>query len=126
MRKIVLIKMFLFLWLVGATLSFVLHIFYPDLISDLSLWNISVGWQREIALWNLGASIGIIYALIKNNSQIYKFTMGLLLVISLLLGVNHLAALIIDKEAMLINLLGAILNLTIVVFGGFILKNEKN
>ena len=125
-RKINLEGVFLIIWLAGAVVSFTLHFFYPNFVSDLSFWNISIGWQREIALWNLSISLAITYSLIKKNYQICRFMTLVLVLMSLLLGINHLFELIINKKIILINLFGAILNLAMVVFGGAILKNEKH
>ncbi len=120
-----LMRMFLFVWLVGAIVSFFLHFFYPILMSNLSFWNSSLGWQREIALWNLGIIFAVIFCLIKNDKKILRFMIIILMVISILLGTNHLLGLISNKQATQINLLGAILNFIMVFWGGFILKNEN-
>lgn len=129
MKKInrALIRIFLFLWLIGAIIGFMLHFFFPYKISALSFWNSSIGWQREIALWNLGAIFMIIYSLIKNNQSLKKFTMTILIFLSAILGTNHIIEIIFNKKIMLINLLEALINYIIVIFGIYIfqLKDDK-
>ena len=66
------LKIFLLLWLVGSLIAFIIHFFFPIIISSFSLSDNSIGWQREIALWNLSITIMIIYALIRNNIETYK------------------------------------------------------
>ena len=123
--KINLIKVFLLIWLAGAIIAFILHFFYPNFVSDLSFWTISIGWQKEIALWNLAMILIIVTVLIKKDYKISRFVVLILALISLLLGINHLFELIINNKIVIINLLGAVLNLIMTVWGGFILKNEK-
>ena len=126
-NKKTLIRIFLLLWLIGALLGFILHLFFPYKISNLSFWNSSIGWQREIALWNLGAIFIIIYSLIKNNQSLKKFTITILLFLSSILGTNHIIEIMLNKKAIIINLLGALANYIIVIFGIFIiqLKDDK-
>jgi len=116
-------RTFLFVWLAGAIVSFILHFFYPEIISNLSFWNKSLGWQREIALWNLSISLIIIYALIKRNIKFYKDILVMLVIISFVMGTNHLFELIINRKIILTNLSGAVLNLVMALWGWFILKN---
>ena len=123
--KINLMKVFLLIWLAGAIITFILHFFYPNFVSDLSFWTISIGWQKEIALWNLAMILIIVFVLIKRDYNIFRFVVLILSLISLLMGINHLFELIINNKIVIINLLGAVLNLIMAVWGGFILKNEK-
>ena len=122
-----LIRIFLLLWLIGALLGFMLHLFFPYKISNLSFWNSSIGWQREIALWNLGAIFMIVYTLIENNQSLKRFTITILLFLSFILGTNHIIEIMLNKKVILINILGALVNYIIVIFGIFIvqLKDDK-
>ena len=120
MKKInVLTKAFLILWLVGSLIAFIAHLFIPITVSNLSFWNASIGWQREIALWNLSIIIIIIYSLIKDNSISGKLVV-FLTIISLLLGTNHLLTLLINKKIILSNLLNTITNYCMVILGIYI------
>ena len=124
LNKTRMMKIFLFIWLIGAIFSFILHLFFPALISNLSFWDSSVGWQREIALWNLAIAISIIYGLIKNNTQVCRFLAMILILLSLLLGTNHIFELLINKKIMTVNLLGSMLNYIMMVWGIFVLKKR--
>lgn len=55
-----------------------------------------MGWQREIALWNIGIITAIIVALIKENLEYMKILTIQSTVLCWLLGLNHLISLLLD------------------------------
>ena len=118
-RMNILTRTFLIMWLVGSLIAFITHLFIPITVSNLSFWNALIGWQREIALWNLSIIIIIIYSLIKDNSISGKLVV-FLTIISLLLGTNHLLTLLINKKIILSNLLNTITNYCMVILGIYI------
>ena len=121
-------KLFLGLWAIGALISFILQFFLSETLSSLSLWNNSFGWQREIALWDIGAFVAISYALKLKNAEIYKFLILFLSLLSLLLGTNHLITIILSGNIQTVNVLGVIFNylIVIVILGFYIYKKEKS
>ncbi len=68
----------------------------PHLAGTFSSWGIAYGWQREIALWNIGIITSIIYALVKRNMEFMKILTIQSTVLCWVLGINHLVALLID------------------------------
>ncbi len=103
-------RLFLVAWLVGSCISFAIQFFYPSMVASSSIWTFSEGWQREIALWNVGLIIGIAYALKLKNRDIIKFVAKILVCISLILGSNHLISMILLVRFELINFFGVVLN----------------
>ena len=120
-------RIFLIAWLIGALISGLLHLLIPDTIAAASLWNVSIGWQREIGLWNVGIIFTVVYALFLKNDEVIKFVTFVLIVLSAILGSNHLFELISSQQFALINFLGVIINYFAVGFGiyAFILNKEK-
>jgi hypothetical protein len=118
-------KTFLLLWLFGSLIALITHLFFPDAISNLSLWNASIGWQREIALWNLSIAIIIIYMLIKDDIKTHKNIVIVLTTISFLLGTNHLITLLMNKSLISLNLLGFLANYIILILGIYIIGRNK-
>lgn len=81
---------FMFIACCGALIW---QIFFPELAERFSVWGIAYGWQREIALWNVGLIVSIAYTLLKRKKE---FMIILTLQSTLLcwgLGVNHLVTL---------------------------------
>ncbi|MEY8404681.1 hypothetical protein AALA54_15380 [Oscillospiraceae bacterium 44-34] len=81
---------FMFIACCGALIW---QIFFPELAERYSVWGIAYGWQREIALWNVGLIVSIAYTLLKRKKE---FMIILTLQSTLLcwgLGVNHLVTL---------------------------------
>ncbi len=89
-------KYYLVFMLIACGGAFIWQFFLPDLSGQFSSWGYSIGWQREIALWNIGIIVGILAALIKNNLEFMKVMTLQSAVLCVLLGGNHLIALIRD------------------------------
>jgi len=123
--KSYLIKIFLFLWVMGAMTSFILHLFFYNIVSEFSLWNVSIGWQREIAFWNLSTVLVIVFVLIYNRYDLLNMVKVLSL-FSFVLGANHLITQLIADQLGKIHIMGSILNFGMVIFGIYLIrKNDK-
>lgn len=79
-------------WLIACAIAGLLQIAAPRRIAEGSLWGTAMGWQREIALWNFALSVGIFYALVSHDQACKIFVGRIIAVLSVLLGINHLAA----------------------------------
>jgi hypothetical protein len=79
-------------WLIACAIAGLLQIAAPRRIAAGSVWGIAVGWQREIALWNFALCVGIFYALVSHDEVCKIFAGRIIAVLSILLGINHLAA----------------------------------
>lgn len=87
-------KIYLLFMLVACGGAFIWQFFLPNLSGQFTSWQNSIGWQREIALWNIGIIAAIIAALIKENLQYMKILTFQSTVLCLLLGLNHLISLL--------------------------------
>lgn len=74
--------------------AFIWQFFLPNLSGQFTSWDNSNGWQREIALWNIGIIGAIIVAFIKENIEFMKIITFQSTVLCLLLGLNHLISLL--------------------------------
>jgi len=79
-------------WLIACLIAGLLQIAAPRRIGASSSWGIAVGWQREIALWNFALCVGIFYALLSRDEVCKLFVGRIIVVLSVLLGINHLAS----------------------------------
>jgi hypothetical protein len=61
----------------------------PDIAEKYSTWNLSKGWQREIALWNLSVDLAIIITLAKKDIKYAEILTFMATVLCFLLGSNH-------------------------------------
>jgi hypothetical protein len=125
MQKENYLKIFLILYLIGSVIVFIIQFFFSEKVALLSLFESSLGWQQEIALWNLGIIFAIIYALKKNNKDILKFLILTLSFISLILGTNHFLTMFIYSKILLINELGFIFNYLALIFGVYAFWKNK-
>lgn len=89
-------RYYLIFMLIACGGAFIWQFFWPDLSGRLTSWGSNTGWQREIALWNIGIIGAIITALIKKNIEYMKILTLQSTVLCLLLGTNHLISLIND------------------------------
>lgn len=87
-------KIYLIFMLVACGGAFIWQFFLPDLSAPYTSWESSIGWQREIALWNIGIIAAIIVAFIKNNLQYMKILTVQSTVLCVVLGLNHLISLL--------------------------------
>lgn len=125
MKKEGLLQIFLYLWLIGSIIAFILQFFFPNFTSNSSSWNYSE-WQREIALWNIAMIFAILYTLIIKTIEHLKFLTLILTMTSLILGTNHAVSLIISQRILLTHLLGTVFNYLGVIIGFYaFLINKK-
>ncbi len=89
-------RFYLVFMLIACGGAFIWQFFLPQLSGQYSSWGYCIGWQREIALWNIGIISGILAALIKNNLEFMKVMTLQSAVLCVLLGGNHLIAIIRD------------------------------
>ena len=71
---------------------------WPGLGGVFTSWGSAPGWQREIALWNVGLVAAIALALIKRDRALMRLMTLQSNILCWLLGLNHLAALIRDPS----------------------------
>lgn len=105
---------YLYVFLVMTLGAFIWQIAIPDLAEKYSSWNMSAGWQREIALWNIGVDLAIIVTLIKKNIEYAQILTFMATALCLLLGINHLISALAYSSNTVLHWLGAI---EVLVFG---------
>jgi hypothetical protein len=80
-------------WLGGFIVAGLALSVGQKLTSQLSCWGANRGWQNEIAIWNLGATVMII-GVLNSNAGVEAALLPGLFVLSLAFTVNHVLALI--------------------------------
>jgi uncharacterized membrane protein HdeD (DUF308 family) len=79
------------IWTAGFAAAAVLQGLAPRRFARNTSWGHNDGWQREIAIWNLG-TLTTIAALRPENADPDRSLIAGFAVLSALFGVNHLAA----------------------------------
>lgn len=64
----------------------------PQIAGLYSIWGTAVGWQREIALWNVAFIITVLLSLKKNNVSMLRMVTFQSTILCWLLGFNHFVA----------------------------------
>jgi hypothetical protein len=108
------IEIFLVVSFIAFVSSFIIQtIFQQFLGGKMSVWGGNPGWQREIAFWNVCCAIIAILSLIFGNTQsVFPVVIGFT-VLFILLGTNHLFAVIKDPKTkfhwppLILNYIGA-------------------
>lgn len=80
---------YLIFMLLAYSGAFLWQMFLPSLANDYSTWGTSIGWQREIALWNIGIITAIIYAFVKKAASYKRILTLQSFVLCAALGLNH-------------------------------------
>ena len=77
--------------------SFIIQTIFQKIVAgNMSLWGWNPGWQREIAIWNVGCAIIAITGLkIKDTISTIPIVIGFTVLFALL-GTNHLVMLCYD------------------------------
>jgi len=88
-----------------------------------SVWGISPGWQREIGLWNV-AMLVVVNRAVRSDVRVQRDVALALVCLTILLGTNHLWALVTDGVAQ-INLTGVILNYLGAILGLFAIRSAR-
>jgi hypothetical protein len=78
-------------WAAGFIGSAVIQGLFPRAFARRSRWGYNGGWQREIAIWNVGM-LTTIAALRGQGADVDKGLMTGFMVLSALFGANHLVA----------------------------------
>jgi hypothetical protein len=80
-------------WLWFSLNALLVQAFASRAAARRSTWRHSAGWQREIALWNVGLSSALVRTLVKPNEPAAITLAHSLRILSVALGLNHVAAL---------------------------------
>ena len=76
--------------------ALVWQLFLPWMGGAFTSWGTSSGWQREIALWNVGLIAAILAAVLKQSEGMLRLMTFQSAVLCPCLGGNHLFALVQD------------------------------
>lgn len=76
--------------------AFIWQFLLPELGGKYTSWGNSIGWQREIALWNIGIISSIILAFIKKSIEYMKILTFQSTILCWVLGINHFISLLQD------------------------------
>lgn len=88
--------MYLMFMLLAYSGALVWQLWMPGMASEYSMWGSSIGWQREIALWNVGIIGAIVYAFIKKNQAYKKILTLQSTILCVVLGMNHTFSLLMN------------------------------
>ena len=92
-------KVFLIICLVAFLSAFLVQTVFQFLGAGRSVWGGNPGWQREIAVWNVGAAI-IVFLTLRLNEQRPAMAVATgCTVLFFLLGTNHLFAFLANPRA---------------------------
>ena len=100
-------RRYLCFMLIACTGAFAWQMLFPTLAQEGTAWGVS-GWQREIALWNVGLMAAILCALLKKDRRMMRVLVLQSTVLCWLLGINHLAAMVSNASCWPIHLLGVV------------------
>jgi hypothetical protein len=92
----------------------------PAELGAASAWGVALGWQREIAFWNVAMYIVIARTLLANDPASGRTVAIALVVLQLLAATNHVVATL-RTHAMLNTVMSAV-NYSCVVFGALALR----
>ncbi len=79
------------LWTAGFAGSAVIQGLFPLRFAQGTPWGYNAGWQREIAIWNIG-TVTAVAALRRDDSDVDSALIAGFAVLSALFGTNHLWA----------------------------------
>lgn len=114
---------FLYVGIFIYLMAFIVHFFFQSFIADLSLWNFSSGWQREIALFNVAVIFLGISALVKKEEKGMRLVALFLIALSILLGANHIISQLLAQQLVLLHTVGAVVHVVVILFGIYALKS---
>jgi hypothetical protein len=78
------------LWTAGFATAAAIQGLFPAAFARATKWGYNEGWQREIAIWNLG-TLTTIAALRREADEVDRSLIAGFAVLSALFGANHLA-----------------------------------
>jgi hypothetical protein len=79
------------LWGTGFVTSAAIQGLFPRAFARGTRWAYNPGWQREIAIWNLG-TLATLAALRREGADVDRSLIAGFAVLSALFGANHLSA----------------------------------
>jgi hypothetical protein len=79
------------LWTAGFAASALIQGLFARRFASTAKWGYNDGWQREIAIWNIG-TLTVIAALRRDGIDADRSLVAGFAVLSALFGANHLAA----------------------------------
>lgn len=85
---------YLIFMLIACSGAFIWQFLLPEIGGRFTSWGNSRGWQREIALWNIGIISAILVALIKQNLEYMRILTFQSTILCWVLGINHLFSLL--------------------------------
>ncbi len=85
-RMIKISRYYLMFMLVACTGASIWQLYLPQIGEAFTDWGISVGWQREISLWNIAIIVSIVIALRSNNTEMIKILVIQSVILCWLLG----------------------------------------
>jgi hypothetical protein len=80
-------------WLDFSVSAMLVQGFAPRWAAGRSTWRYSAGWQREIALWNVGLTTALLRTILDPSEPAAITLAHSLRVLSVALGLNHVVAL---------------------------------
>ena len=112
-------------WMLGFAGSFVIQTVLQSWFAENSYWGANVGWQNEIAIWNLGVLITLA-GVLRSKANVESYVLPGLAVLSLCFGTNHVVALL-GSPTSLSNWAGAAMNgLAVVLYAFHLLATRKS
>ncbi len=79
-------------WLAGTTAALVVQGVFPRQFAATTAWGSNDGWQREIAIWNLGTVVAGAALITGHDADPVRSQLRGLAVLSTLFGINHVVA----------------------------------
>src|SRR5262245_1907106 len=92
----------------------------PAELGAASAWSVALGWQREIAFWNVAMYIVIARTLWANDPVSGRTVAVALVVLQLLAGTNHVMAAM--RTRAMLNVVMSVVNYVCVGFGARALR----
>jgi KinB signaling pathway activation protein len=105
-------------WVMVA--SAVGQIFLPEAIAAGSAWGLAAGWQREIGFFDIAMAAVAFGAFRSSNLQFQRSVARALIILTALIGTNHLIALVSAPRAW-VHVVFTPLNYVVSVVGGAVL-----
>lgn len=87
------VEVYVLLIALALPIAVIVQAFLPRFVANATNWGRAPGWQREIAIWNVAMFVIILGALSSRDAPGTRVVAEALVVLTALLGINHLAAL---------------------------------
>ena len=90
-------RYFIYWWILAFAWAAVIQGFFPEIVASHTVWGNTIGWQHEIAIWNV-AMIIVLIGVLRSKIPLGNTVIPGLCVLFALLGFNHLAAVMSDPD----------------------------